>query len=282
MLDLVSDESLPRLNFGITVAGINIAVEAPSPVLAVLASMLAFVPRFDDDVRPDTYVSAKRMGDVWEIRGAERALKILAGGSALPQVAGAIVSSAMHAVTVLRDVKALRATVLEKDRRALVMLGDDWESALTLAAHLHGRGWQYVGADCALLDCATLEVHPVQKALYVNSSALRQFPARYRPALETSPWYTTPAGISFYAVDPRKAGLGQAWAPVTKLTAAVVVDGAIAERPSLESFDGDAPAGERFARLGIDWNHVGAVDLRLGSCVATCDLIDHWFESIAS
>jgi hypothetical protein len=53
------------------------------------------------------------------------------------------------------------------------------------------------------------------------------------------------------------------------------------DRPALESVDPRHLRGDRFARLGIDWAQVSIVDLRLGAFVDSCDLVEHWFESIS-
>jgi hypothetical protein len=262
------------------VADINFRIEAPDQVLAVLNATLCVVPRFDARAEPDIIVAVQRNDDAWEIRGHEGALKVLGGHSAMPQVGGAVVTSVIRDAAATRNFRTMRATVVERDGRALAMIGDDWESAITLAAHLHARGWSYIGSDNALLDPETLEVLPIQKSLYVNSSSVAQFPVQYRRAVEASPWYVTPQGISFYAVDPRHAGNGRTWSPSATLAGVVVVDGAMTERPSIESLDAVSLQSERFERFGLDWSRLATVDLRLGGFVDTCDLVEHWFGSI--
>jgi hypothetical protein len=269
-----------RLPLDIRVAETNVRIAAPDRVLAVLEATLSFVPRFDAGTTPDINISVRTKEDVWEIHGLGGSLKVLAAQSALPQIGGAIVTSAVRDVAVSRKLSTMRATVVSKGGRALAFIGDDWESALTLAAHLHGRGWSYIGSDNALLDPATLEVFPIQKSLYVNSSAVAQFPTKYRRAVEASPWYVTPQGISFYAVDPRVAGYRQTWGQPAVLSGVVVVDGAMTEPPSLESLDAISLQSERFARFGIDWTRIPAVDLQLAGFVDASDLVEHWFDSI--
>lgn len=264
----------------IRVADLNVRVEAPQPVLNVLNATLSVVPRAGLGTSPDLVVAVARKDDAWEIRGREGALKVLGGGSAMPQVGGAVVTSLIRDAAATREFRTMRATVVQRDGRALAMIGDDWESTITLAAHLHGRGWSFIGSDNALLDPESLEVLPVQKSLYVNSSSVAQFPIQYRRAVEASPWYVTPQGISFYAVDPRDAGHNQTWAKSAVLCGVVVVDGTMNERPSIESLDGTGLQSERFTRLDLDWSRIPAVDLRLGGFVDTCDLIEHWFGSI--
>jgi hypothetical protein len=270
------------LTLDVRLAELNVRIEAPENVLAVLEATLAVVPRCAPGSVPDVTIAVLPKDDVWEIRGLAGSLKVMAAQSALPQVAGAVVTSIMRDVAVIRDFKAMRATVIAKGDRALAMIGDDWESTITLAAHLHGRGWSYVGSDNALLDPLTLDVISIQKSLYVNSSAVGQFPANYRRAVEASPWYVTPQGISFYAVDPHGAGHKQTWSATAVLAGVIVIDGAITTRPSLESLETASLQSERFTRYGIDWGRIPAVDLRLGGFVDSCDLVEHWFESISA
>jgi hypothetical protein len=268
-----------RTSLDFCLAETNVRVEAPEGVLSVLDATLSYVPRFASTATADLVISVQPKKEVWEIRGHGSTFKVLGAQSTLPQVAGAVVSSAVSDVAATRNFKTLRASVIAKGGRALAMVGDDWESAITLAAHLHGRGWSYVGSDNVLLDPISLYVFPIQKSLYVNSSSIAEFPVEYRPAVEASPWYVTPQGISFYAVDPRYAGHVQTWAPPTKLDGVVVVDGSMADRPSLESVDERNLKGERFTRLNLDWTRVRVVDLCIGGFVDTCDILEHWFES---
>lgn len=270
----------PHRVIDLCVAGINVRVEGPHTVMDVLDATLSVVPRTDGRTDPQIVVAVARKQDAWEIRGHEGALKVLGGHCAMPQVGGAVVTSLMRDTAATRNFRTMRATVLEHEGRALAMIGDDWESAITLAAHLHGRGWSYIGSDNALLDPDSLEVLPVQKSLYVNSSSVSQFPIQYRRAVEASPWYVTPQGISFYAVDPRHAGHERTWSHSAALAGVLVVDGTMTERPSIESMSPSELQAERFARFGLDWSRLATVDLRLGSFVDTCDLVEHWFGSL--
>jgi hypothetical protein len=275
-----SNTTLASRVMDVRMAGTNVRIDAPEGVLSVLDATLSYLPRFGSDVAIDVAISVVPKDDVWEIHGHAGSLKVLGAQSALPQVAGAVVTSAMQDVAGSRDCKTMRACVVEKDGRALAFVGDDWESAITVATHLHGRGWSFIGSDNALLDPRTLEVMPIQKALYINSSSVAQLPLEYRRAVEASPWYVTSEGISFYAVDPHFAGFKQTWAGATVLEGVIVVDGAINDQPAIESIDAAGMRSERFTRLGVDWSRVRTADLRLGGFVDTCDLVEHWFESI--
>jgi hypothetical protein len=271
--------SASRKTLELCLAGTNVRIEAPPGVLSVLDATLSFVPRYETNGEAEIVIAVHSKDDAWEIQGLPGSFKALGTQSALPQIAGAVVMSAVHAVAANRKLKTMRASVIERDGRALAMVGDDWDSAITLAAHLHGRGWSFVGSDNVLLDPETLEVFPIQKSLYVNSSSVTHFPMEYRRAVEASPWYVTPQGISFYAVDPHFAGHRQTWASATLLQGIIIVDGTMMDRPSLESVDENRLQSESLSRLGVDWTRVGVVNLHLGAFADTCDLVEHWFES---
>jgi hypothetical protein len=263
-------------------AEVNVRVHAPSRIVSVLEATLSNVPRFGPSVSPQLTLSVMPKDEAWEIHGLEGAHQVMSGLSALPQVAGAVVSSAVRNVAASRRIITMRATVMERDGRAIALIGDDWESAITLATHFHGRGWTYVGTDNALLDPDTREVFCIQKSLYVNSSSLAQLPLQYRSAVEASPWYVTPQGISFYAVDPSGVNKARTWTHSAALSAIVIVDGGMADRPSLETVDRSRLRDDRFARLNLDWDQVPVIDLQIGTYVESCDLIEHWFGSLPS
>jgi hypothetical protein len=281
LLSLDDDLSASLSSVDLRLAEINVRIDAPQAVLSVLDATLAFAPRLRADSPTDVVISVRSTGDVWEIRGGDGSLKVLGAQSALPQVAGATVSSAVSDVASRLRCKAMRSSVIEKDGRALALIGDDWESAITLAAHLHSRGWRFVGSDSVIFSAGTSMVYSIPKSLYVNSSSVSQLPMEYRRAVEASPWYVTAQGISFYAVDPRAAGHAETWAASSKLHGVVVVDGSMEDQASLESVDDLDLKSERFARLGINWLQIPVASLCIGGFVDTTDLVEHWFDSIA-
>jgi hypothetical protein len=262
------------------VADVNLRVDGPQNVLAVLNTTLSNVPRFAAGATPDLTITVSASDEAWEIRGIDGQRNLLAPQSAMPQVGGAVVSRAVSDVATSCDMRTMRASVIERGGRALAMIGDDWESAIAIATHLHGRGWRFVGSDHALFDATTQTVHCVQKSLYINASSVAQLPVRYRRAVEASPWYVTPRGIWFYAVDPTATGLHHTWSSEATLAGVLVVDGAMVDIPLIEPVSAQRFTEERFSRFGIDWSTVGAADLRIGGNVETCDLIEHWFDSI--
>jgi hypothetical protein len=245
----------------IFLANTRIRVQAPEQIISVLEATLSDVPGFAGHELPDVTISVVTDGETWQIFGADGSRKVLTGQSALPRVAGAVVSSAISDTAETRDFVKMRAAVVEKGGRALAMIGDDWESAITLAMHLHSRGWRCVGSDNALIDAKSRQVHCVQKALYVNASSVAQLPVRYRRAVEASPWYVTAQGISFYAVDPTVAGTGIAWTPMSTLCGVIVVDGAVTDSPSLEPLDAHRMEEERLSGLGLDFHQIAVGEL---------------------
>jgi hypothetical protein len=271
-----------RTSIDLRLTDYNVRVDAPDRVLTVLEKTLSNVPRFRSIANPDVTIVARPHDDLWSIMSARGTRKVLARDSAFPQIAGAIFTSVMdHAARAL-DYRTMRATVVEKDGYAVAMIGDDWESAVTLAAHMHLRGWRYIGNDNALFDPQTQAVYPIEKSLYVNASSLSHMPLRYRRAVEASPWYVTPRGISFYAVDPSIGHGGDVWATSARLCAVVVVDGAVGDTPAVRPIAHHDVYTERMAALGVDLESTAFVDLRLGRrFVETCDALESWSAALA-
>lgn len=263
-------------------ADVDLRVAAPPHILAVLDTTLSHVPRSNPNDVAGLTIEVIAYADAWEIRNAGGSTKLLPRQSAPPQIAGAVVTSAVAAVAASRECTPLRATVVERDGRALAMVGDDWESTIALATHLHSRGWSYVGGDNVVLDAVVGDVYGVQKSLYVNSSSVSQLPLSYRRAVEASPWYVTPQGIAFYAVDPSGAGIAGTWTRHAALCGLLVIDGSVADMPSLVSLERRALQNDRLVQLGLDWGRLSAADLCIAGPIETCDLIEHWFSTIST
>src|SRR5271165_7205274 len=157
----------------VTVAGIDASIRAPRPVISVLNRILAQARR------PPSSASVRANIDVdgddvsWRISGSsEASRKVLSSRSALPQVAGAVISSLVCDIAATARLKVIRAAVIERDGRAVAFVGDDWESCITLVAHLHARGWRLLGGDYALIDLSTLTILATRKLLYVTLSCV--------------------------------------------------------------------------------------------------------------
>lgn len=272
----ILSDSIDVLDVRISAA--DVRVFAPREILSILEATLADVPRHRTNV-VHVEVRAEITDALWSITSSTNNSKlIMPADSLLPEVAGAIVSTILRSIS-HSDVRVARAVVIESNDRGLAIVGDDWESALTISAHLCSRGWQYVSGDYALIDSQTLRAVGFEKALHITSSSLTTLPMLYRRAVESSPWYVTKHGIAFYAVDPSHAAGRRAWSPSATLRAVIVVDGQIDDRPSLEVIDPSRLA-QPLIDLGLQWDSVEVTRVTLGTFVETCDLIENWFASL--
>ncbi len=266
----------------VSIAGVDATIRAPRSVLAILNQTLA--PARTSSATSPIRVSINVESDefVWRINGScQRSVKVLSATSALPRVAGAIVSSLVADVAAAAHLCAWRAAVVERDGHALAFIGDDWESGVVLSAHLHSRGWRLLGGDYALVNRKTLEVAAMRKLLYVTMSLTEELPMTYRRAVETSPWYSTPRDIAFCAVDPALVRSTDSWAEGGRLRAVLKLDGHLSEFPSLERaapfvLDDDLD-GDELTRAGV-----AVAELRLGDYGMTCDLVERWFQALVA
>jgi hypothetical protein len=242
--------------------------------------MLAHVDREWSNEQPPLRIDVEFDSELWRVAGsAPSGRKTLGRLSAVPQVAGAVVSSLLAELGYHRNFNVWRAAVVEYGGQALVMIGSDWESCVTLTAHLHTRGWRILGGDYALACGDTMVVTAFKKVLHANSSCVASFPLWYRRAIEASPWYSSSAGIAFYAIDPTLVDPSSAWGETAPLRAVLKVDGIVSEHPSLEAID------ETNFISGLRPNTLSAAgieiaSLSLGEFVETCDLVEKWFRRL--
>lgn len=257
-------------------------IRAPKGVLGVIDRMVAHVPRKHAGTSAILNIDVRFEFDLWRVTGSSpRANKTLGQRSGLPQVAGATVSAMMAELAHHRDVRVLRATAVEYDGSALMMVGDDWESCVTIAAHLHTRGWHILGGDYVVLECDTLNVLGFKKMLHANSSSVPAFPLWYRKAVEASPWYANASDIAFYAIDPTLIDGEAAWGDHAPVRALLKVDGHAAEYPSLE-VGPDLTATEELQRIDFAKTSVHVGSLILGGMIETCDFLEHWFRTLST
>jgi hypothetical protein len=259
-------------------ADADMRLSAPNNVLTVLDQMFARVPRQWSGSRPPLSLTVTFEHDLWHIDGiSPNARKVLVGTSSPAQVAGAAVASLLADLASERSVSVWRAAIVEFESNALALVGDDWESAITLAAHLHARGWRIVGGDYGLVDLATMNAHPFRKLLHVSSSSVASFPLAYRGAVEASPWYSSAHAIAFYAIDPTLVNGTAAWGERSLITSVLNVDGRIAKQPSLEAGDNFVLA-ENLRRSDLPTT-VNSAMLVLGDFIETADFLERWFSA---
>lgn len=267
-----------RLN----IADADVLISSPVNVIDILDRMLAHVSRSWTNLEQPLRIDVTFDGDIWRVGGAAPAgRKTLGRLSALPQVAGAVVSSLLAELAFGRNFNVWRAAVVEYDGQALAMIGDDWESCVTLTAHLHTRGWRILGGDYALVSGDSMVVSVFKKVLHANSSCVASFPHWYRRAIEASPWYSTSQVIAFYAIDPTLVDVSTAWGDKAPLRAVLKVDGAIADHPALETID-EFNFVSGFRRNELTRAGVEIAALTLGDFIETSDLVQKWFEHLPS
>lgn len=264
----------------VNVAGVDALIRAPGSVCSVLSRTLMHACRPPASASVKTTIEVSNDAFAWHIRGSSpRSHKILSATSALPQVCGAVVSSLIADIAQAARLSVCRAAAVERGGRAVALVGDDWESCLVLAAHLHARGWRFLGGDYVLIDPRTFTIHAMHKLLYVTLSILDELPLPYRRAVEASPWYSTPSEIAFYAIDPALGPSMPAWGERGRLNAVLRVDGDVAEFPSLERTTppaiGEDISGEDLERAGV-----AIAEVKLGDYIATCDLLERWLQAL--
>ncbi len=254
-------------------------VYAPQSVLDVLDQMFAHITRAWSGALPPITINVVFESDVWQISGSSRgSRKTLGGSSTLPQIAGASVSSLLAELAHHREISVWRAAVVQYEGRALALVGDDWESAITLAAHLHARGWHMVSGDYALVDLTSMRAIPFRKSLHVSSASVASFPLAYRGAIEASPWYSSARAISFYAIDPAIVNGQAAWGDSSTICCVLKLDGRLDDHPSLEAGE-DFAITETLSRSKLP-ESVETAMLITGEFIETADFIEHWFSAL--
>jgi hypothetical protein len=260
-------------------ADADLRLRAPKVILDVLEQMFARIPRKWSGTAAPLAIDVALENDVWRIDGSSpNAHKVLGGASSPAQVTGAAVASLLAELATERAVSVWRAAIVEFEGNALALVGDDWESAITLAAHLHTRGWRIVGGDYGLVDLATMTALPFRKLLHVSSASVASFPLAYRGAVEASPWYSSTHALAFYAIDPTLVNGPAAWAERSRIKAILNVDGRIAEHPSLEAGN-DFSITESLRRSDIRVD-VDSAMLVLGGFIETADFLERWFGAL--
>lgn len=92
----------------------------------------------------------------------------------------------------LRRYLLLHASVVERDGRALVMMGESGAGKSTLAALLAARGWRLMGDEFALVDLADGRIHAFPRLVSLKNDAIAVVhaarpDARFGPLLAGTP-----------------------------------------------------------------------------------------------
>ncbi|MBV9646479.1 MAG: hypothetical protein JO043_03355 [Candidatus Eremiobacteraeota bacterium] len=276
---MLKDAQLLRLR--LNVAGADAEIEAPAPVIDVVARMLGPIPRTWRGEPLRIAVRARFASDVWKIAGsATKSKKTFANTKAIPHVAGAVVSSLVAELAYHRKLSAWRGAALERGNNGIALVGEDWETIVVIAAHLHTRGWRILGTDHVLVDPQTFVAEAFRKLMHANSFCGPSFPRRYRTAIEASPWYAGANTIEYYAVDPGLVEGTPAWGDSAPIRAVVRIDGHSAEYPALEVAD-DFRIADRLRRSDVVSSGIECGVLVRAGFIETCDFLERWFASLA-
>ena len=141
---------------------------------------------------------------------------------------------------------AVDAVVVERDGRALALIGAAGSGKSTIAAHLLARRWKLVTDDVAFIDEASGAVVGHHGLMRFGSGAISFLPAAFRATLERSRWFVGEDGeLQFYEVDPETAFGAGSWSHDAMLDAVVLLDDCANARP----VDGLHPADAAFSKL---------------------------------
>jgi len=265
----------------VRVADIDAEIRAPRTIVSILNRTLMHARRPVAGAAVKIIIEVSKDEFSWLIRGSSHSNdKVLSATSALPQVCGAVVSSLIAEIAGAAQLRVLRAAAVERAGKAVLFVGDDWESCVVLATHLHARGWRFLGGDYVLIDPATLTVHATRKLLYATLGIMDELPLPYRRAVEASPWYATPREIAFYAIDPAVVPSTLPWADRGRLNAVLRVDGDVLQFPSLER-SASLSISEDISGADLERGGVAVANVKLGDFIATCDLLERWLEALA-
>lgn len=241
----------------VSVAGVDVRIEAPKDVVAFLGRMLQ---RIDRGTSGGDFVvrSSDFYGSTLDV--AERVI-----GDMVDQVASHI------------KAQPIRGAVLRCNDTSIALFGDEARRTM-LAAHLSARGWLLLSPAYSFVDPRTLDIVPLPKLMRINAGALDRYPSSYRSAVESSPWCTTERDLTFYAVDPTKTRPVAAWDHTGRLRAMVVLAENDAETPSL--CDAEASLTDPYFRPASSVTPLGRCTLTVGPLPQTATMLENWSESL--
>jgi hypothetical protein len=179
---------------------------------------------------------------------------------------------------------AVDAVVVERDGRALALIGAAGSGKSTIAAHLLARRWKLVTDDVAFIDEASGAVVGHHGLMRFGSGTLPFLPAAFRATLERSRWFVGEDGeLQFYEVDPETAFGAGIWSHEAMLDAVVLLDDCASTRPvdglyaadaAFSKLDGTAVLAELFGQL-----RTGVIGR--DRSVRVTDRIEQWYDAHA-
>jgi hypothetical protein len=169
---------------------------------------------------------------------------------------------------------ALEAVVVERDGRALALIGEPGAGKSIVAAHLLARRWKLVTDDSAFVDEARGTIVGHHGLMRFRSGAIPHLPAAFRATLERSKWFVGEDGeLQFYEVDPETVFGPGIWSHEAVLDSAIF----LADRPgshAVEGLDGASSVHNAFRVL-----RTGSIGR--DRAVRVADRVEHWYDAHA-
>lgn len=192
-----------------------------------------------------------------------------------------------------RQYLQLHAATLARDGAGLIIAARSGSGKSTLAAALLARGWQYLSDEFALLDPATLTLHPFPKALCIKAGSFPLVQAlglplwrrrHYAKAFKGAVGYVNPHTLgpgSIGATCPVRLVLFPEYRALNQPCTLPITRAAAALELGELSFN-----REHFAAAGMNLlttlaAHATCLRLHSGDLDATCQLVEQCFDAVA-
>lgn len=210
------------------IADVEIAIEAPADLLALVSESYGRFPRLEQRSKPHTIVRVVQIENgTLSIRiGDEEYCSVSAAAG--HGVIGLELSNAIiNAVARNSRFLIIHSAAVERNGEALCIAGRGMAGKTLLAAHFVSRGWRLLSDEYAFVEPLSGHIVPFPKLLYVRSSSLPHAPRTFRRSIEASPWYGMGDldGIVFSGVDPIKSYPGDVWSTGARLKNLLVLVG---------------------------------------------------------
>ena len=167
----------------------------------------------------------------------------------------------------------LEAVVVERDGRALALIGEAGSGKSTVAAHLMARGWKLVTDDIAFIDESRGTIVGQHGLMRFRSGALPHLPDAFRATLERSRWFVGEDGeMQFYEVDPESVFGPNVWSSEAAFDAVLLLDDRASSHAVESKLHRALPEVFRSLRSG---------SIGRDRAVRITDRIEHWYDAHA-
>jgi hypothetical protein len=167
----------------------------------------------------------------------------------------------------------LEAVVVERNGRALALIGAKGSGKSTIAAHLMARGWKLVTDDVAFIDESRGTIVGHHGLMHFRSGALPHLPAAFRATLERSRWFIGDDGeMQFYEVDPESVFGADVWSSEATFDSVLLLDDRSSAHAVESAMHGALPDVFRSLRCG---------SIGRDRAVRVTDRIEHWYDAHA-